>query len=119
MAYYMILLDENPGVMPPDLSPEDIQSIVAKYQAWRDGLASQGRLQDSNKLKDEGGRLMVKQSGTTQVTDGPYSESKEVITGYFVIEAANYDEAVALCQNCPHLDYGRITVREVDMVSCP
>ena len=118
MAHYMILLQEEPAQADAEMSPEEIQSIVAKYVAWRENLAGQGRLHGSNKLKDEGGKLMQKAGGTTQVTDGPYSETKEVIAGYFVIEAASYEEAVAMCQTCPHLDYGTITVREVDMVSC-
>lgn len=118
MAQFMVLLEENPSQAGADLSPEEIQGIVAKYMAWRENLAAQGRLHGSNKLKDEGGKLLVKAGDGAQVTDGPYSETKEVIAGYFVIEAASYDEAVAMCETCPHLDYGRIIVREVDMVTC-
>jgi hypothetical protein len=47
--------------------------------------------------------------------DGPYSETKEVLGGYFVVTAENYDAAVDLTRDCPHLDYcGTIEVREVD-----
>lgn len=49
------------------------------------------------------------------MVDGPYSEAKEVIGGYFAIEAADYDEALDLCRDCPHLKYGeRIELRRVD-----
>ena len=47
--------------------------------------------------------------------DGPYSEAKEVMGGFFVIEAADYDEAVKISSDCPHLRAGRrIELRQVD-----
>jgi hypothetical protein len=46
--------------------------------------------------------------------DGPFAEAKEVIGGYFVIQAADYAEAVRLSTECPHLRYGgRIELREI------
>ena len=49
--------------------------------------------------------------------DGPFSETKEVIGGYFAIEAAGYDEAVQLLEDHPHLSYGgTVEVREIDEV---
>jgi hypothetical protein len=49
------------------------------------------------------------------VIDGPYPETKEIIGGYFLIEAASYDEAVEIALSCPHVDLGRIEVREVEL----
>jgi hypothetical protein len=47
--------------------------------------------------------------------DGPYAEAKEVVGGYYQIEAESYAEAIELCEDHPHLKYGgRIEVREVD-----
>lgn len=48
--------------------------------------------------------------GQPVVTDGPYAEAREVIGGLFVIDAASYDEAVALCGDCPHPDFGAIEI---------
>jgi hypothetical protein len=51
------------------------------------------------------------------VLDGPFSETKEIIGGYFAIQAEDYDEAVSLAGECPHLDYGGlIELREVDVL---
>ena len=55
--------------------------------------------------------------GGAKVTDGPYAEAREVIGGLFILEAGNYDEAVTLCQDCPHLDFGTIEIREVESTS--
>ncbi len=49
------------------------------------------------------------------VTDGPYAESKEVVGGFFIIAAKDYEEACKIAQGCPHLKhYGRVEVRQID-----
>jgi hypothetical protein len=52
------------------------------------------------------------------VRDGPYAELREVVSGYFVVEAADYDEAVAIAASCPHAQSrGSILVREIEDTS--
>jgi hypothetical protein len=113
MPSYMMLLHEA----PPDFSgfsAEDIQNVINEYKNWRNGIAAQGKLLGGAKLRDEGGKHLSGANGDLRVTDGPFAEAKEVIGGYFTIEAADYDEAVELCRTCPHLTYGgRIELREV------
>ena len=56
-------------------------------------------------------------SGRVSVTDGPYAESKELVGGYFIISAADYDEACRVAESNPHFKYGgNIEVRQVDAV---
>ena len=114
MSAYLILLHDRPTDFS-SVSAEEMQGIIAEYVAWRDRLEREGKLLGSNKLKDEGGRLLSEVDGEIRVVDGPYAEAKEIVGGYFLVEATSYDEAVALCQDCPHLTYGlRIEVRAVD-----
>jgi hypothetical protein len=48
------------------------------------------------------------------VTDGPYAETKEIIGGYFLIEAASEDEAVSIATGCPGLKRGgKVAVHQV------
>ena len=47
---------------------------------------------------------------------GGSDTTKEVIGGYFVIEADHYAEAVELSRDCPHLDYGGIELRQIDVM---
>jgi hypothetical protein len=48
------------------------------------------------------------------VSDGPFAESKEAIGGYFLLDVATMDEAVAIARECPGLPYGiRVEVRPV------
>lgn len=115
MATYLLLLYDDP-VLFRDLSPEEMQRVIQKYRAWGASLQESGRLVGSNKLKDDGGRILRTDAGKPRVLDGPFSETKEIIGGYFAVEAADYREATEIASSCPHLDYGTIYIREVDQV---
>jgi hypothetical protein len=95
-------------------SPEKIQAIIARYEAWSGKLRERGKLLGQNKLRDREGRVMTRKGSNVAVTDGPFAEVKEIIGGYFLLEAKNYDEALSLANDCPHLDFGSIEVREIE-----
>jgi hypothetical protein len=113
MPNYMLLLHDS-GTMPPDMSPAEIQAVIERYVAWRERVQAGGRNIEGHKLTDGQGRVIRSQAGAMTVTDGPYAEAREVIGGLFILEARTYDEAVALCRDCPHLDFGTIEVREIE-----
>jgi len=117
MAKFMLILHETPG-RHQNTSPEELQRIFEKYRVWVDGLRSSDRLVVSDKLQEEGGKILSSQKGRLNVVDGPYSEAKEVVGGYMMIRAASYDEAVGLASDCPHLNYGRIEIRQTDRMGC-
>lgn len=113
--FMMILVDHMPSLAA--MSPDEMQRIIARYQAWSAQVAQAGKLAGGEKLKDEGGRHLTAAQGKLVVRDGPFAEAKEVIGGYFLIEAADYDEAVRLSSDCPHLELGgRIELREIDVI---
>ena len=113
MSEFMLVLHEDPKVFE-GFSPEEIQTIVERYVNWRDKLAEQDLLVGGAKLTDEGGRHLKGTSDSFTVVDGPFSEAKEVMGGYFTIKAANYEDAIAIARECPHLEFGRIELRELD-----
>jgi len=116
MAQFMLLLHENPSEFAGH-TQEQMESVIAEYQAWGQRLAAEGRLVGSHKLTDEGGRHVAKRGSEFLVTDGPFAEAKEVLGGYYIVNAASYDEAVEIAKTGPHLRYnGRIEVRKVDLV---
>ena len=117
MPEYMLLLHDS-GTMPPDMSPADIQAVIERYSAWRNKVAQSGRKIVGHKLVDGQGRVM-KGAGSPKVIDGPYAEAREVIGGLFILEADNYDEAVALTRDCPHLDFGTIEIRQIEFTRTP
>jgi hypothetical protein len=117
MAKFMMLLHNTPGVWN-NLSPEQLQQKIARYQAWAQKIRSSGRHVSSEKLGEEGGKLLQSQGGRLAITDGPYSESKEVVGGYFLFRAADYDEAIELTRDCPFLEDGTIVLRQTDPTGC-
>ena len=48
------------------------------------------------------------------VSDGPFVESREIVGGVYVLAARDYDEAVALLSDSPHLRFGSIEIREIE-----
>lgn len=117
MANFILLLHEKPADLS-GLSPDEIQSVIAEYVAWSQSLAADGKLAGGQKLRDEGGKSLSGSGENFRVTDGPYAEAKEVIGGFFSINASDYDEAVRISKGCPHLKYGgRIELREVEPTS--
>jgi hypothetical protein len=117
MAKFMLILHNRPGVWR-NLSPEEMQRKVEKYQAWANKIRSSGRHVSSEKLGEEGGKVLSQHKGHVTIVDGPYTEAKEVVGGYFLFRAADYDEALELTRDCPFLDDGRIELRQTDPMGC-
>lgn len=113
MNTYMFLLYNSPTDFE-GFGPEDMQGIVERYTAWSDSLQAAGRLVSGDKLVDDEGRVLDRKSGDLRVLDGPFSETKEVIGGYFAITAESYDEAVEIAKSCPHVEFGTLEIRRID-----
>ncbi len=113
---YMLILHDNAAEISK-MSPKEIGEVVARYGAWRDKIAKEGRLLGGEKLTDEGGKNLTARGGKVTVRDGSYAEAKEVVGGYFLIKAKDYADAVKVCEDCPHLGLGgRIELREIDEI---
>jgi hypothetical protein len=112
----MLLLHDDPSAFA-SMSAEDMQRVIEKYMAWGSRLRSAGILVDGQKLTDDPGKIIRKKDGRLRTTDGPHSESKEVLGGYYTIEAADYAQAVERASDCPQLEFGgTIEVREIDVM---
>ena len=86
MAQYMLLLHQVPHYNM-DLPREKMLEMTRRYMAWADGLRQKGRLVGGEKLAAGGVRHIRTRDGKPVASDGPYAEAKDVIGGYFVIEA--------------------------------
>lgn len=89
-----------------ELSPEQIQKVVADWAAWFQRLCEEGRCKGGHPLLSEG-KLVSGKKGRT-VADGPFAESKEAVGGYFYLHVADEQEAVAIARQCPGLEYGAV-----------
>lgn len=114
MPKYLILLHADNSQWLK-FSPQEMEKAMLRYRAWGEKARQEKFNLGGSKLSDEPGRVMRGgKAAKPRVTDGPYSETKELLGGYYLIEAANYDQAVERCKDHPHLEHGTIEIRELD-----
>ena len=114
MQNYLLLLHEDESQRRA-IPQAKMMAMIKEYGAWAAKLRADNRLFGGEKLADDNGRVLRDKQGKITVTDGPYAESKEVVGGFFIIAAKDYDEACMIAQGCPHLKYyGRVEVRQID-----
>ncbi len=109
MAKFMFLL--RGGCEPrPEMTPEEMQQSMQMYMDWiQDGTESGWILDAGNRL----GAGAVVQPDLT-VIDGPFAESKELVGGYMMVEAADLAAAVEIVKTSPMVKGGStIEVREL------
>ena len=89
------------------MAPDDVKALVSQCPALDAKLRASGKLMLSASLGDlEGWRTLRPRSGKTHVNDGPYTESKEVVGGLFIIEADSIDEALQIASLHPAATLG-------------
>ncbi len=111
MKEFLLIFRNNFSALPK-FSQEEAQATTKKWMDWVGGIAAQ------NKLSNRGNRLT--QSGKVirsnkTITDGPYTEIKESVGGYSIINVDSYEEAVEIAKDCPVLKMGgNVEIREID-----
>lgn len=108
MPQFMLLLYDDPAGWTK-LSPQEMQNAIEKYMAW----SKKPFTVDSKRLGGDAGKVVRAQNGKPRTVDGPYSETKEVLGGFYLIEAEDYDAAVKLAMQHPHVEHGTIEVRKL------
>ncbi len=108
MKEFMMLFHHQPDKEQP--SPEQLQAMLAKWDNWLGGIAAQNKLGGTNALGFEGRTI----NAEGLVTDGPYTELKEIVGGYTIVTADNIEEAVKMAEGCPVLaEGGKVEVRDI------
>jgi hypothetical protein len=80
----------------------------------RRGSAARGGHGQRARLEDPSSATTVRiRDGKRLLTDGPFAETKEVLSGFFIFECASLDEAIAWASKLPQSRYGRVEVRPV------
>jgi len=115
MQEFMLLIrsEEQPKA---DFSPEEMQKHIEKVGSFIKKLTDEGRMKSAQPL-EMSGRILSYKDGA--VIDGPYNETKEVISGYYHMLAKDLDEAIAIAKNDPRFEEGiwRIEVRPIRKVA--
>jgi len=92
-------------------TPERAQQSMQRWMKWMRELETNGHLKDAGQPLERTGKVV---RGHQAVTDGPYTEAKDLVGGFSLIEARDIDQAVELSRGCPILDGGgSVEVRPV------
>ena len=107
MKEFLMLIRENPNY--GELSVEEMQSCIEEHVKWVESLVERGNFKDGNPLHATG--IVLKND---RVTDGPYIETKECVSGYYFLLAESLEEAQQLAKECPDLKRGlTLELREI------
>ena len=114
MREFMLLIrsEESPKA---NLSPEQLQQHVEKVGRFLKRLSEEGRMKSAQPLEMEGKILSYKNG---EIIDGPYNETKEVVSGYYHLLADDLDEAIEIAKGDPRFEEGiwRVEVRPIKKV---
>ena len=109
---YLVLIYSEESTEPVD--PERMGAIIAEYNAYTHMLRDKGALIAGEALQPTSTATTVRiRDGRTLTTDGPFAETKEALGGFYLVEAADLDEALAYGAACPGAKWGSIEVRPI------
>jgi len=110
---YMLLIMEPPG-QRAERGLAGGQEAYARMLRFGDGLKARGLLLATESLAstEQAVRLQMRE-GQARMVDGPFAETKEMVGGFFLVDCATRDEAVALARECPAAEWATVEVREV------
>ena len=95
-----------------DTSTADRQQTMQQWMAWMKDLGEKGYLKTVGSPLEKTGKLVSGKSNT--ISDGPFAETKDLISGYTIVQAKDIDEAVTASLGCPvFLVGGAVEVRPV------
>ena len=102
---YLMFVVEDPNAEPYSRDKDTIAD-------WIDEMDARGVNVDGNRLRPAADARTVRiRGGETVISNGPFTESKELIAGYGIIECADLDEAIEVASKHPMARFGRIELR--------
>jgi hypothetical protein len=111
MAQYMLLVYEEEVDPAEQAEREQVTPLLAELHA---GLRDAGVLVGVQRLHSTESATSVRvRDGETEITDGPFAVTKEVLAGYYILECADLDEAIAHAARLPMAPWATIEVRPV------
>lgn len=111
---YLCLIYEDQSTFDRQ-SPDEWQELRRDVLNYVERLRADGRMLDAQPLQRADRTSVVRvRKGNVSVTDGPFIETKEQIGGFFIVEAADRNEAIRLAAEWPSAHLGTIEVRPLD-----
>ena len=111
MRYLLIVVE--PRGQREARSEDEGRALYAEMLAFGQGLAARGQLVASESLRPDSSGVRIQcRSEQASLIDGPFSEAREMVGGFFLIECGGRDEAVRIAEACPAARFATVEVRE-------
>jgi hypothetical protein len=109
---YMLLIVEDPAQRGTRTRAEG-EAVFQRMLDFAESLKRQDKLLAVESLasQQQAARVRVR-GGQAQVLDGPFAEAKEMIGGFFLLDCASREEALAIARRCPAAEWATVEVRE-------
>lgn len=110
---YMLLIHEPRGQRATRTEAEG-RAVYDRMLQSAKALEARGVLRAAESLRDDGDAHRVRvRDGRREVLDGPFSEAKEMVGGFFLVDCATREEAIAIAAGLPAAEWATIEVREL------
>ena len=96
------------------IDPATLQKVFEEYGAFTQGIVKSGNFKAGDRLQPTTTATTVRiRDGKTLMTDGPFAETLEQLGGYYLVDAKDLDEALAIAAKIPGARFGSIEVRPI------
>jgi hypothetical protein len=110
MQYMFLIYGEEQAYA--SLSTEQMGQVMAAFGTYTEDLVQAGILRGGSELAPVRAATTVRVRGKRPaITDGPFAETKEQLGGYYLVDCANLDEAIAWAGRCPGAEFGSVEIR--------
>jgi hypothetical protein len=113
---YLLMIYSDEAAMS-GATPEQFKAMGEAYGRFTQDIVQSGHLKGGDKLKPSSTATTIRRgSEKSLLTDGPFAETREQLAGYYVVEAKDLDEAVAIAERIP-FTAGAVEVRPIDTLA--
>jgi hypothetical protein len=110
---YLLLIYSNEAEIAAK-APAVLASMMADYTEFTKGIIQAGQFKAGDRLKPTSTASTVRvRNGQVATTDGPFAETREQLGGYYLVDAKNLDEAIAIAARIPGAKVGSVEVRPI------
>ena len=116
MQYMLLIYESEAQALKRSQSEQG--KLMQSYMTFTQNLVKSGNLRGGDRLDRSTAATTVRvRDGKTTTIDGPFAETKEQLGGYYLVEARDLDEAIAIAAGIPSAELGSIEVRPVMQIS--
>ena len=110
---YLLMIYSQEG-SDPQPGSEEFGTMMQGYYQFTEEVKERGLFEGGNPLEGASTATTVRvRDGKTEITDGPFAETKEVLGGYYLLDCKDLDEALECAAKIPTAAWGSIEVRPI------